>query len=382
MSIRFYCPLGHRLKVPDHRVGKKGRCPVCRERVVVPSVSLPRRRPKQPSNGEVVVVVGDQAAAGRPRSFDQLAAEFLTRETEIGIAAKLAAISEQAAKKNAPPLPDVAPSGLEPTPPDLRLPQDEPALPASVAVEATGTGATHAEPPELAARLEIGPIASTSAFEDPALVSFLASAAPAMAAATDPVSSPAPAPPVAAVPPPLPAPPPPPLLPPLSARAAPPRAAIATPAMLGTTWWAWATRDTIGQYPIHRATVAQLEVVYWLASLLPFAIVLCAAPAVSHLRLNTAPAWAQAMLLLAGAQLAYAVWLALLPDYSTLRVGMLLFSASAGVYGLAVVISLSKPAWLDLSSGGSAAVWCGGCLAATVGLSYACAKIGSRWLRL
>src|SRR5947208_16725974 len=36
MTIRFLCPMGHPLAVPDNRAGKKGRCPVCRQRVVVP----------------------------------------------------------------------------------------------------------------------------------------------------------------------------------------------------------------------------------------------------------------------------------------------------------------------------------------------------------
>jgi hypothetical protein len=36
MTIRFLCPLGHPLAVPDNRAGKKGRCPVCRQRVCVP----------------------------------------------------------------------------------------------------------------------------------------------------------------------------------------------------------------------------------------------------------------------------------------------------------------------------------------------------------
>ena len=86
------------------------------------------------------------------------------------------------------------------------------------------------------------------------------------------------------------------------------------------------------------------------------------------------------MLLLGGAQLAYAVWLALLPDYSTLRVGKFLFAASASLYGLAAIVAFNRPIWLDLSAGGSAAVWCCGCLAAMIGLSFACAKIGDRWL--
>lgn len=36
MPIHFYCPLGHRLVVPDERAGKKGRCPECQQRVFVP----------------------------------------------------------------------------------------------------------------------------------------------------------------------------------------------------------------------------------------------------------------------------------------------------------------------------------------------------------
>jgi hypothetical protein len=36
MTIRFLCPMGHPLAVPDNRAGKKGRCPVCRQRVIVP----------------------------------------------------------------------------------------------------------------------------------------------------------------------------------------------------------------------------------------------------------------------------------------------------------------------------------------------------------
>ncbi|MGH7140906.1 MAG: hypothetical protein ACREHD_34685, partial [Pirellulales bacterium] len=40
MAIRFFCPLGHRLKVPEERAGKKGRCPICHQRLVVPQISV------------------------------------------------------------------------------------------------------------------------------------------------------------------------------------------------------------------------------------------------------------------------------------------------------------------------------------------------------
>jgi len=36
MAIHFLCPFGHKLVVPDHRAGKKGRCPTCYQRVIVP----------------------------------------------------------------------------------------------------------------------------------------------------------------------------------------------------------------------------------------------------------------------------------------------------------------------------------------------------------
>jgi hypothetical protein len=50
MPIHFYCPLGHRLAVPDDRAGKKGRCPICHQRVYVPEPDpKPSSREKAPS---------------------------------------------------------------------------------------------------------------------------------------------------------------------------------------------------------------------------------------------------------------------------------------------------------------------------------------------
>ncbi len=56
MSIRFYCPLGHRLQVPDARAGKKGRCPLCQQKVIVPvSIPKPSGRPKLGEGKEIVL---------------------------------------------------------------------------------------------------------------------------------------------------------------------------------------------------------------------------------------------------------------------------------------------------------------------------------------
>jgi hypothetical protein len=50
MAIHFYCPLGHRLVVPDARAGKKGRCPVCEQLVIVPVADpRPSGKSKEPS---------------------------------------------------------------------------------------------------------------------------------------------------------------------------------------------------------------------------------------------------------------------------------------------------------------------------------------------
>lgn len=39
MSIRFFCPSGHRLRAPDRKGGQEIRCPVCRQRAIVPETN-------------------------------------------------------------------------------------------------------------------------------------------------------------------------------------------------------------------------------------------------------------------------------------------------------------------------------------------------------
>jgi hypothetical protein len=69
MPIRFYCPLGHRLVVPDERAGKKGRCPQCRQKVYVPVADpRPSGQPKQPLAGEAIEL--DQAGDASPGVLD------------------------------------------------------------------------------------------------------------------------------------------------------------------------------------------------------------------------------------------------------------------------------------------------------------------------
>lgn len=61
MPIHFICPWGHKLIVPDHRAGKKGRCPNCQQQIIVPtSISIPLGPQHSPLN----------AGPGRPVQLD------------------------------------------------------------------------------------------------------------------------------------------------------------------------------------------------------------------------------------------------------------------------------------------------------------------------
>ncbi|MGD9644974.1 MAG: hypothetical protein AB7U73_04625 [Pirellulales bacterium] len=71
MPIRFVCPFGHPLIVPDERAGKRGRCPVCRQRLIIPtpdkdSPALERLPWKREWRDEEISVDEAAAAATAP----------------------------------------------------------------------------------------------------------------------------------------------------------------------------------------------------------------------------------------------------------------------------------------------------------------------------
>ncbi len=141
----------------------------------------------------------------------------------------------------------------------------------------------------------------------------------------------------------------------------------------------------LGPY-VYRAGARQVETVYWLAAILLFSVVFGAAPALRHWQLAEAPAWAQVMLLVAAAQLAYTAWLVLLPDWSTLWVGTIVFALVAAGYGTAMALVGSMPpgrlSALGLAgAGSSAAGWCGANLVVMGLLSFACGRLATKWRR-
>jgi hypothetical protein len=77
MAIHFYCPLGHRLVVPDDRADKKGRCPVCQQKVIAP-VPDPRPSGKAKRASPLKPKLSDEDN-GEFDMIEQLAAEMLRK---------------------------------------------------------------------------------------------------------------------------------------------------------------------------------------------------------------------------------------------------------------------------------------------------------------
>ena len=377
MAIHFVCPYGHRLKVPDHRAGKKGRCPKCQQRVIVPVPNpIPSGREKRQwdaSAGERIEIddqltpaSSDDALLDNPY-LGGLIGDIETPRPELPD--EPATESEQS---SGPVISD-----LEWPPEIVTFAIDVPA-PAELPSPLIGTSLPVVPPLDL----NVEPVDSEDQSEE-------------MEGRAENMEGRAPSPDVIApqlpsTPPPLP--PAPPSLDqlPLNVQVvhAPPPAppAPSTAAASPTSrprWVARARAELVEQ--AYRANPQQSETAYWLAAVLLFVIVFTSAPALGHLQLDAAPRWAQAMLLVAGLQLAYAAWLAIVPDWSTVRVGAWMFAASAVLYAAACgwfgVAGGARTALEYAGQRGSAAGWCGVSAVVLALMSYACGQVGGNWRR-
>src|SRR5262245_22661778 len=81
MPIRFLCPNGHKLIVPDERAGKKGKCPECRVRVYIPQAGLPGARPTAPA----VATFGARQEEPREDDFDDDLDEPIIAEDRVAL---------------------------------------------------------------------------------------------------------------------------------------------------------------------------------------------------------------------------------------------------------------------------------------------------------
>ncbi|MBN1588370.1 MAG: hypothetical protein JW888_02540 [Pirellulales bacterium] len=135
---------------------------------------------------------------------------------------------------------------------------------------------------------------------------------------------------------------------------------------------------------VYWADRGHVETVRWLSVVLGLLVVLSTVPALGHWNLATAPGWARLLLLIAALQIAYLVWMALLPDWSTVWVVMLVFAASATFYALATALVVTMPADRVLPFGldavrDKAARWCGAVLLLNVLGTYLCGWTSVRW---
>jgi len=133
--------------------------------------------------------------------------------------------------------------------------------------------------------------------------------------------------------------------------------------------------------------------VKWLAAMLAFSVLFSILPALRFWRLETAPGWAQAALVIAALQLIYVAWMAGAPDWASVWVVMLVFAAVATLYAVTAAMAYATPldkpialdSWFPRFGMGqvrdSAPLWCGA-VVSIMGLgTYLCGRTSARWRR-
>jgi hypothetical protein len=372
MAIRFLCPFGHRLMVPDAREGKRGRCPICGQMVIVPvCIPDPSQREKRSwdagnSQGPavdpgVLATLGFSDDEGAASASPGLVTQFTVEEA--------AASPASAAPTAKTPLPAAAPaatpagSTIPPPPPvSTRVFAEGPAPEPVYARPGAKPGVSAAEPGKVFEGLDelLGSVAATQSAparatpQARAPVSVVvsppprASSLPSAGSSSIVVSSS----PAGQVP-----------------------GAVATSVSAGTAVAVSAPRPRrVDPHWIHTA--------YWLAFALAAVTLFSAAPAMQHLNLFAAPGWARAMLLVATLQFAYIIWMVLVPDWSTVWVGMIVFVVVATMYGMMLLLAVAASAPLPLglsNSRGAITGWAAAAMLMNGLMVYVCARIGTAW---
>ena len=319
MSIRFFCPSGHRLSVSENLAGRSGVCPLCQQSVLVPTESDPAAE----QAGEGPPAVGQRMPPKRPPRPQPRPVEAPPPQPQTPLSAP------------SPPPPP-------PPPPPPSPGQHPPPIPKS-------RHARRAEP------------AWSDVPQGLGLPQGLAK-------------------PQAVPPPPPPAKGPPPGPIPGKQPQTPPVPRAAKPAANKRSW--------ISDTPGYRPDKSKLQTVYWLAAGLLALTAVCLWPAVKHYDHLATPTWAKVVLLLSALQLSYIAWMLSVPDWSTLRVMMVVFTVVSALYGTGMTIAFfSSPD--DPAAGGSflqlhdvqqyAATWCA--LVVLLGglMTYLLGRCDSRW---
>ena len=140
--------------------------------------------------------------------------------------------------------------------------------------------------------------------------------------------------------------------------------------------------------PGYVADPGRRRTAYWLASSMAAMALFTMLPAFGHLNLREAPAWSNIVLLLSLLQLAYALWFATAPDYSTAWVAMFAFAGIAVIYAAASAITLNARPGSELvfdlgelcrTTGRKPMMWSIAVVLIASTMAYFCGAFSHRW---
>ena len=136
----------------------------------------------------------------------------------------------------------------------------------------------------------------------------------------------------------------------------------------------------------YRPDRGHIQTARWLGVILILLVTFTTIPVARHTDLETAPSWARIVLILAGIQAFYILWMVATPDWSSVWVVMLVFACSAAIYGTATAIAMATPLDKPLPLGlgdlrNAAPRWCG-CVLLFMSLgTYLSGHTSAKWRR-
>lgn len=145
MGIKFHCPNGHKLNVKSFLAGKKGVCPECGVKIVIPETSEPKRKRKQGVGrdgqplADTTTLPNESMATAAPATI-AVAPMAAVMNTMPGAAAPVSAVSPVA-------IPGMLPTMKSPTPGSFPSPAPVPTgFPSPVPVPGSFPGIPNAAP--------------------------------------------------------------------------------------------------------------------------------------------------------------------------------------------------------------------------------------------
>jgi len=362
MTIKFYCPSGHRIEAEARKVGQTIRCPACKQRVIVPPESVGKKSGRGgdsdllPAAGagtdQIGEPAGEPAPAGRRKSKPPPPPKSSSKRPR-----KKSHTAKQ--RRKPPPLPKDAPSAGQS---ETRGPVPDAKPPVA---KSPGSSGDEPGPKPATERTGSKPPASKGKHR-PRKHRKRSSRRKKPGSAESKETQPAaPAPPKADRRPAEPEPP------------RPPRPARQS----------WFRRGPRLMPPTaYKPDEGRVQTVQWLAFFLGLVVLFGVAPALGYLNLGTAPGWARAVLLLAALEAVYIAWMLATPDWASVWVVMLVFAFVSAAYGMATAIAVATPLDKPMPLGmgelrGSAAQWCGSVLLVHALATYLCGRTSAKWRR-